>query len=389
MSLASFIREWRSFFRFRSLSAEARSIVFYGEDIGSWRYFEPIISEITGTYGKNICYVTSSHNDPILENSNDRIQSYCIGFGTARTTFFSFLQANVMVMTMPDLGTYHIKRSHHPVQYIYVYHSAVSTHMAYRRGAFDNYDQILCVGPHHKQEIRATEELYDLEPKTLIEGGYVILDSILNADRSAGPMVDDGPKRILIAPSWGEHGLIETGGASLVEILLTAGYRVTVRPHTMTIRQRHPALTLLRERFESDLNFRLDIGLSSQGTVSESDIMISDWSGAAIEYALGLEKPVIFVDVPRKVNNPNYQDIAYEPIEVMLRQEIGEVISPDRLSDIPAAVERLCDNPANWKMRMRELRSRWIYNVENSADVMASHIVTVSESAESDIKESE
>ena len=117
--------------------------------------------------------------------------------------------------------------------------------------------------------------------------------------------------------------------------------------------------------------------------------MISDWSGAAIEYALGLEKPVIFVDVPRKVNNPNYQDIAYEPIEVMLRQEIGEVISPDRLSDIPAVVERLCDNPANWKTRMRELRSRWIYNVENSADVMASHIVTVSESAESDIKESE
>ena len=53
----------------------------------------------------------------------------------------------------------------------------------------------------------------------------------------------------------------------------------------------------------------MDLDLSSQGTVSESDIMISDWSGAAIEYALGLEKPVISVDVPRKVNNPGYKDI--------------------------------------------------------------------------------
>ena len=381
MSLSSFIREWRSFFQFRSLSANARAIVFYAEDAGSWRYLEPIISELTGTYGKHVCYITSSHTDPILKNSDSRIQSFCIGFGTARTTFFSFLQANVMVMTMPDLGNYHIKRSQHPVQYIYVYHSMVSTHMAYRRGAFDNFDHILCVGPHHQQEIRATEELYGLKPKALHEGGYVILDQILKADHSAGPMPVDGSKRILIAPSWGENGLIETCGPELVEILLEAGYLVTVRPHSMTIRQQHPALSQM-QRFESNTNFRLDLGLASQGTVSESDIMISDWSGAAIEYALGLEKPVIFVDVARKVNNPNYNDISYVPIEVMLRQEIGEVISPDQLSDVPAAVERLGNNSNIWKLRMSELRLRWIYNVGNSSNIMAGHITKVSDSTE-------
>ena len=81
MPLGSFIREWQSYFRFRSLSAEERSIVFYAEDAGSWRYLEPIISKLMGSLGKQVCYVTSSHTDPVLENTDSRIQSFCIGFG--------------------------------------------------------------------------------------------------------------------------------------------------------------------------------------------------------------------------------------------------------------------------------------------------------------------
>ena len=123
----------------------------------------------------------------------------------------------------------------------------------------------------------------------------------------------------------------------------------------------------------------MDLDLSSQGTVSESDIMISDWSGAAIEYALGLEKPVISVDVPRKVNNPDYRDISHQPIEVILRSEIGEVIPTNRLSEIPAAIERLCENPEIWRVRMRELRERWIYNMGSSAEAMAAHIARAAE----------
>ena len=32
--------------------------------------------------------------------------------------------------------------------------------------------------------------------------------------------------------------------------------------------------------------------------------MVSDWSGVAMEFAFGLERPVLFIDVPRKTNNP-------------------------------------------------------------------------------------
>lgn len=375
MGLRSFIRECQSFYRFRSLPSDAQPIVFYAEDASSWQYLEPIISELINTYHRNICYITSSHADPILKSSKDGIQSFCIGLGTVRTIFFATLQVDVMVMTMPDLGNYHIKRSKHPVLYLYVYHSIVSTHMAYREGAFDQYDQIICVGPHHKSEIRAYEALHSLKPKTLLDGGYVILDSIIREACDERCTRVTGTTHVLVAPSWGKNGLIESCGVQLVDILLGAGFRVTVRPHSMTIRQKHPALSILKERFDFNSNFCLDIGLASQGTVSDADLMISDWSGAALEYALGLGKPVIFVDVPKKINNPNYEEIANQPIEIMLRAKIGEVISPSNLSEIPCAVDRLCEESNVVREKISELRSDWVYNIGSAAEATAGHIV--------------
>ena len=45
-------------------------------------------------------------------------------------------------MTIPDLGQLWLKRSVHPVRYVYLFHSTNSTHTVYRKGAFDAYDTI-------------------------------------------------------------------------------------------------------------------------------------------------------------------------------------------------------------------------------------------------------
>jgi YidC/Oxa1 family membrane protein insertase len=377
MPFTSFFRHWREFSRFKAVRRDARHIVFYAEDAGAWRHFGPIVNELIGTHGGTICYVTSSPDDPVLNKDDDRIQSFCIGFGFARMMFFMTLEADVMVMTMPDLETYHIKRSRHPVHYVYVFHTMVSSHVIFRREAFDHFDSILCVGPHHHDEIRATEELYGLDPKILIKAGYGNLDTILGSkDATLQDITPSGSggKRVLIAPSWGDNALIETCGPELVEVLLQAGYRVTLRPHTMTVRHRKKLLAEIGKRFGSNPDFSLELDLTSQGSVQRSDVMISDWSGAALEYAFGLERPVLFVDVPRKVNNSEYERIPCVPIEFRLRPEIGEVVSPDRLSDVPQMVERLCQNPDDRKEQIRELRSHWIYNLGFSGEVAAAYI---------------
>jgi hypothetical protein len=62
--------------------------------------------------------------------------------------------------------------------------------------------------------------------------------------------------------------------------------------------------------------------------------LISDWSGAAFDYAFGLGKQVLFIDVPRKINNQRYAEIGIEPIEVTIRDLIGKVVPLNEIDRI-------------------------------------------------------
>lgn len=62
--------------------------------------------------------------------------------------------------------------------------------------------------------------------------------------------------------------------------------------------------------------------------------MITDWSGAALEYSFGLNKPVIFLDLPKKINNPFYEEINIIPLEVSIRNEIGIVASIEQITSL-------------------------------------------------------
>ena len=352
-----FGQEGKELEKFNQLDLDERSIVFYSEDISSFVHFEQIIHELTEKMGRQICYVTSAKDDPILTNQNEKIKAFYIGLGATRTKFFMELKAGVLVMTMPNLETYFIKRSKfHPVHYVYVFHSMVSTHTIYRKGAFDHYDSIFCVGPHHVKEISATESVYDLNHKNLIQYGYGLLDS-LQAKKSTKQQemhTKNGRKKILIAPSWGKQNLLETKGLDLVKILLDAGYHVTVRPHPMTMKKSSKIIKKIREKFEGNADFILETNTSSFDQLFSSYALITDWSGIGDEYAFVCERPVIYVDVPKKVQNKEYDKIEFVPLEISIRNKIGEVIPTNNLESIPEKIEFLYGNIDQFQNKIKE-----------------------------------
>jgi YidC/Oxa1 family membrane protein insertase len=313
-----------------------------------------------------VCYVSSEQNDPGLLLNDPLVTPIYIGRRAARTIFFLVVDAAVMVMTMPDLNTFHIKRSKHPVHYVYVFHSMVSTHMIYRQQAFDHYDTILCVGPHHLSEIRETEALHGLAAKTLVEHGHGRLDSILQ--RAARTRRQpDRPARMLLAPSWGAGGILETCGHVLIDALLAGGFHVTVRPHPQ-LRKNNPKLVAsYRKRFAGRPELLYEDDVVSEDSFHDSDLMISDWSGAALEYAFGVERPVLFIDVPRKVNNPDYIRYVNQPIEDVLRPELGAVLAPERVAEVPIHARRLVAEGPMRAPHLAALRTRWVFNVGTSA----------------------
>jgi hypothetical protein len=361
--------DWRGLLRFRSLPAEKRAIVIYSEGRHDWPHLAPLVHHLAGTLEKSICYVSSELGDPGLALNNMSVIPIRIGQRTARTVFFLALDADLIVMTMPDLNTFHIKRSiRHPVHYVYVFHSIVSTHMIYRKAAFDHYDTIFCVGPHHMREIRETESLYGLHAKNLFEHGYGRLDTILEhaRRRNIPGQNDSGAPRVLIAPSWGAGGILETCGSELVDALVGSGCQVVVRPHPQ-LRLSNPKLfEFYRKRSAGQVQVVYEDDVVSHDSLHYSDVIISDWSGIAFEYAFGLERPVLFIDVPRKVNNPEYTRYANYPIEASLRSEIGEVLPVDRIAEAPVLVRQLIAERAMRSRHLAELRQRYIFNVGSS-----------------------
>lgn len=241
--------------------------------------------------------------------------------------------------------------------------------MVYREGAFDFYDTIFCAGPHHVKEMRAIEKQRGLESKTLVEHGYARLDSIKKeaSTKRSDRAVKNVKQHFLLAPSWGQQGTIETGiGEKIVDLLLSKGKKVTLRPHPQTLKFFPETIQAILAKHETNPDFNYENNVQGQASLHLSDAMICDWSGASLDYAFGLGKPVIFIDVARKVNNPNYEEIDILPFEVDIRESIGTVISPNELDkildvDLRPLPENLAEN--------------YVYNVGRSDEFGAHEII--------------
>ena len=370
-----FGKEWKELKSFENLSEPQRSIVFYAENKASINHFNSLIHELTENMNLDICYVTSVKDDPIHENINPKIRSFYIGDGTVRTKFFLGLKAKILIMDMPDLETYHIKRSKiYPVHYIYIFHSIFSVHSYLRKGAVDNYDTIFCVGPHHKNEIQETEKIYNLKPKNLISFGFPRLDTLLNEKQNYSKNFDTNNNLILLTPSYGKNNLLEICGFELIKILLESNFKVLLRPHFKILKDSKKLISKILDEFGNNPNFSLENGVIPSKLFHSSICMISDWSGISFEYAFTFERPVIFIDVPKKILNPNFHDISLEPIEISYRDKIGFVVSPHELKTIPDLIYKSKNNNLSIIESIKKIRSRTIYNLGESAIIGAKYI---------------
>ena len=368
--------------KFNELDLDERSIVFYSESsVILYPYVEEIIRELQNRDQK-VCYLTSSRDDPILKNKNENVRVFYIGDSELeKMNFFLRLKAKMLIITMPDLGSFHIKRSKEfPVHYIYTFHSMNSTHMEFQKGAFDEFDSIFCVGQYQVRELRATEQLYNLKQKNLVECGYGLLDKLIKL-RSSFPekknLLKNNKKNILIAPSWGKQNLLESIGVELVKILLDAGYHVTVRPHPMTSKKSPKIIKQILEKFEKNADFLLDTNTSSFEQLFSSYALITDWSGIGYEYAFVCERPVIYVDVPKKAHNKEYEKIGLVPFEISIRDQIGEIISVQNIETIPERIEFLYSHDNNFENKVQKIRNDAIFNIGESGKVTANEIIRI------------
>jgi len=132
-------------------------------------------------------------------------------------------------------------------------------------------------------------------------------------------------------------------------------------------------------RFGADPGFRYVERMEESASLLESDVLICDWSAMAIEYALGLGKPVLFVDVPPRVRNPSWAELGLLPMEMRIRHELGSVLPLDRVADAPRHVAELMRGAADLRKRNIARREEWVFNFGRSVEAGAREIARIAD----------
>ena len=374
---------WSAWRQYRKLSADWRSIVIYSESGQDWHYFEPLITVMNDELAHKVTYVTSDPNDEGLNRQHELFQAIFIPEGLVLTLHFNFQKADVVVMTMMDLNNLQLKKSINPVHYIYLFHSLGSTHMVDHANSYDAYDSLFCVGPHHVKELRKRESMQGLKERNLFEYGHPRLENLLvvsmSYQLSATLAEVSDTTTVLIAPTWGDQSIFNTCGDELTGSLLAAGYHVIIRPHYQTLKMTPEVIEKLISKYGDHDNFEFQDRMGESESLFKSDILISDWSAMAIEYALGLEKPVLFIDLPRRIRNPDWQALGIESQEAAFRELAGDIVSPQYLDAVPEKIDHLLQDQASFREHMQTLRSQMVFNIGDSIQAGAKEIARLAD----------
>lgn len=367
-------REKADYKRFFSIAN--KHLVFYSEKSGYYRNYRALIEALLERSNLVIHYVTSDPKDMIFEvaAAQPRIKPYYIG-ETRLITLMMKMDADMVVMTMPDLETYHIRRSYirKDIEYIYLFHAMVSTHMIYRKGAFDHYDTVFCVGPHHIREIRETERLYGLPEKRLVEAGYTLLDDLLvqYGDRKQ----IGGKPRILIAPSHHEGNIMDSCLQGIMEQLLSENWIIIIRPHPQYVRRNPRRVEEIKRLYDGQKNLIFETDFSTNESQYTSDILITDWSGISMEYAFVTHNPCIFIDTPMKILNPEYTRYECVPALLDIRDKIGVSFHPEDVAGIAEAVKRMLSGTLLPAEEIASITAQYVYHLGESGRVGARYII--------------
>lgn len=361
----------------------SQNIVFYAESSSDWNHYSRIINELIDTFNIKIYYVTSDHTDQILSKKNKNIYSYYIGYDNARSVFFQTLQFKVFVTTTPDLGKFNFVRSSFDVHYVFIFSSLISSHMGYMHDSFDNFDSILCLGPHQYSELKTIERHYGLKSKDIVKCGYGHLENIIDNFKSEihKLTLKENQAHVVIAPTYGQNSLLEIDNGelccNLIAILAEAKIAVTLRPHWMTVNNNPNLIAKIIKRHKKFSNFNLEKNLTSINSLFDSDVLISDLSGVALEYFFAFQKPVIYIDVPVRYRNSDFNAINTPAFEVEMRPKTGEIVDIDHLSTLPDLIKNLVKNNPFKSHDIINLRSKSLFNLGSSGKVGADYLINL------------
>jgi len=346
-------------------------ILFYSEGGHYWNVFLPIIEELEKLEVESV-YYTSQENDPSLKSNFSFMKVQYIGNNYASFALLNNIKVKVVIMTTPQLDIMYLKKSKYVQYYIHIVHAA-SDLLLYKKFAFDYFDIIMCSGEHQIDSIRALEQKRNLPEKLILRTGLTYYD-IMFRNKVKHP-TDKQNKTILIAPTWGENGMLTKFGIEPIKKLLLSGYQIILRPHPQDYTAQKQLMEEIEEKLLNYRNLEIDKKLSGEDSMGRSNILISDFSGIIFDYFFIYEKPIIafFDNIP--IGGLEAEDVDKDVWEVSKFIEITNIVKPkdiDKLSDV---VEKSI--ASNVSKKVKNLRCEALFNFPHAGKIAAEQIIKI------------
>lgn len=377
VSKEDLLREKRDYKRFFHVAN--KHLVFYSEGSGYYKYFESLINWLLAHSNITIHYITNDPKDKIfsLAEKEPRIRAYYIGHVKIIPLMMK-MDADMVVMTTPDLDTYQIKRSYvrKDVEYVYLCHGPNSTHMCTRKGAYDNFDTIFCSGKFMADEIRATERVYGLKAKTLVPTGYLLFDTLFAQYKKSGN-IHGAKVRILVAPSYQDDNILDSCIDGLLNSLMNDRYLIIVRPHPQYIRRQPAKIKALVERFSQKIGegLQFELDFSSNSSIYLADLLVTDWSSIAYEFSFTTKRPTLFVNTKMKVINPEYTKIGIIPTDIWMRDKVGVVVEKTEMPSVKDRVQYMLSHREQFAGQIEKILVENFFNPGCSSSVAGKYIL--------------
>ena len=377
--------------RSKASDSSTMPICIFSEGKRYWNVFSPICDEFEKRQ-KDIWYLTASSDDPALSKDYKYVHPKFIGEGNKALSKMNLIKADIVLATTPGLDVYQWKRSKGVKYYVHIPHMPGDID-SYRMLGLDFYDAILLSGQHQADRIRKLESIRGIPEKELKLVGIPYMDKM--KERLDSYTAPEGSKKkepvVLLAPSWGEFGILSIYGAPFIDLLIKTGYKVIIRPHPQSFTSEKDLMDSLMKKYPETDRLKWNRDPDNCDVLNESDILISDFSGVLFDFSLVYNKPVIYTETSDFDNSP--YDNAWLDEEMWsfkILPSIGRKLTRDNFENIGALIDE-CINGSGGESLAKgrdEARSQTWCNIGHGAEKTADYLISKLEELTKKEKES-
>ncbi len=294
-------------------------IVFFSEGNQHTRFFEPLLDYLIKNNQNKITLITLDETDELIKD-NKFSRKLVPKNNIEKIKILKNIEADYFITTTPGIGHSYFPKSKivpsdRRPKYVYIFHSLVSPNEMYLKNSFKNYDLIFAPSEKIKRQLST---LVSKNTKILVSG-YFLFDSQSSHQNTIGDS-----KNILIAPTWGNDGLITNLDKleALSNLYAEHKYKLTIRPHPMTFLDK-----ILIKKLEK---FNLDTS-NEVKNFGIYDFLITDFSGIALEYYFFTRKPTLFIESNKKIKRKiKKAEFKFSLIENEMQEIIGSKFKIDK-----------------------------------------------------------